>query len=296
MSQQNKGLGRGLDALFRPNETEPAAGAGAAQASLSINLIDPNPRQPRRSFSEDGLKELAASIGSQGVLQPVLIRPAAEPGRYEIIAGERRWRAARMAGLAEIPVVIRESDDGEALLLALIENVQREDLNPVERARALLSVKETLGASQEELAERVGQSRSAVSNLLRILNLPERALAELASGTISLGHARCLAGISSQDAIEALLDRILARELSVRETERAAGCWRDEGRFPWEDAAPAKRLKDPEMARLAKDIGATLNCRAKISGTSEKGRISLAYASNEQLFELLEKLGLSLEP
>ncbi|MDE5832081.1 MAG: ParB/RepB/Spo0J family partition protein [Desulfovibrio sp.] len=294
MSLQNKGLGRGLDALFKPNIQEGEEdGSEGSPRTLPLRMIEPNPDQPRSVFSEDTLKELAASIQARGILQPIIARPI-EPGRFQIVAGERRWRAAELAGLEEIPVIIREFDDAEAMIVALMENIQREDLNPIDKAAALQSIKDALGVNQEELAERVGLPRGTLSNFLRLLNLPEIAKKEVAEGTISMGHARCLAALPEESLVESLLNRMLEKNLTVREAEEAIGVWRTEGRFPWE-RDDEKKQKDPEIKRLAKNIGDALNCNARISGTVEKGRISLAYESNEQLFELLEKLGLTLE-
>lgn len=296
MSLQNKGLGRGLDALFKPNIQEGDAGVAEAAASgLPLRMIEPNPGQPRHAFSDESLNDLAASIRAQGVLQPILVRSIGQ-GRYQIVAGERRWRAAGLAGLDEIPAIVKEIDDGEAMIVALIENIQREDLNPIERATALQSIKEALSLSQEELADRVGLPRGTISNFLRLLNLPDAARNEVSAGTISMGHARCLASLPEEALVESLLTRILEKNMTVRDTEEAVGAWRSEGAFPWDRDAPRERApKDPEIKRLAKSIGQTLNCGVRISGTVEKGRISLAYDSNEQLFELLEKLGMSLE-
>lgn len=296
MSLQNKGLGRGLDALFKPNQSEgEEGGESGAPATLALQLLEPNPKQPRLAFSEDSLRDLAASISQQGILQPILVRPGETPGRYQIIAGERRWRAARLAGLDEAPVIIREVGDQDALVMALIENIQREDLNPIERAGGLRAVKDALGLSQEELADRVGLPRGTISNLLRLLNLPESARDALISGSITMGHARCLASLPDEDTVAELLRKILADDMTVRDAEDAVGVWRESGQFPWAGEMKIKRQpRDPDMARLAKDIGSQLNCGARISGTREKGRISLAYESNEQLFELLEKLGLTL--
>lgn len=298
MSQNNKGLGRGLDALFHP---EPAASekSDSSLRSLSPDALFPNPDQPRKIFSAESLEELAASIRSRGVLQPLLARPLDE-GRYQIIAGERRWRAAKMAGLARVPVVVAEMDDGGAVIAALIENIQREDLNPIEQARALARLKDALGVKQDELAEMIGQSRSWITNVLRLLRLDQAAMDDLASGLISQGHARCILAVPEGEPAQTLRLRIVRDGLSVREAEEAVGYWRENNRFPWDkeqkNDPPRRGLqKSPEFIALARQIGASCNCGAKISGTPDKGKISLSYESSEQFYNILDKLGLSLE-
>ena len=299
MSMNSKGLGRGLDALFN-NAPSESAQSGAPATTISPALLSPNPNQPRVNFSEESLEDLASSMRSQGVLQPLLVRPGKEAGQYEIIAGERRWRAARRAGLESVPVIVRELDDNEAMIVALIENIQREDLNPVEEARGFLQIKEALALTQEELAEKVGQTRAYVSNSLRLLRLDPQTQEELVNGRISVGHARCLLSLPEENGvIDRIRERIIETEMSVRETEKSVNFWHSEKRFPWEkpESAELEQVLDDggknEIKKLAENIEAVLNCRTRISGTSEKGRISLAYESNEQLYSLLDKLGLS---
>jgi len=213
MSQPRRGIGRGLAAILGES-------GGQNVRELPVALIDPNPNQPRQRFDEEGLAALAGSLRERGVLQPVLVRPRG--GRYELIAGERRWRAAQVAGLERIPAVIREVEDGESLELALIENMAREDLNPVEAARACAFLVEELGLTHEEVGKRVGKSRVAVTNLLRLLELPDDVLQLLAEGKLSEGHGRAL--LAAQDhTARRLLARAAVREgWSVRETERRA--------------------------------------------------------------------------
>lgn len=298
MSQNSKGLGRGLNVLFNQVHNEvPEIPPDSPFVYLSPDILLPNPTQPRNRFAEEGIDELAASIRAQGILQPLLVRPAAEEGRFQIIAGERRWRAAKRAGLASVPVMVRNLDDQQAMVAALIENVQREDLNPIEEARALLQIKEALNITQEELADAIGQTRSIVSNSLRLLRLSQAAQDDLINGLITAGHARCILAVGNEEKADELRARIADKGMSVREAEQAVNFWRTENRFPWdrpEGNGDQTTGGNPEIARLAKEIGATLNCRTKISGSIDKGRISLAYESNEQLFELLAKLGLSL--
>lgn len=302
MGTSARGLGRGLDALFEGSaqvraEKEPPT-------SLPLAALVANPAQPRRDFAEEALDELAESIRQQGIIQPLLVRPL-EGDRYQIVAGERRWRAAARAGLVEVPVYVRKLDEQEAMAAALIENLQREDLNPVEEAQALNALRETLNITQEELAGRLGRSRPAVANALRLLQLGEAALEDLARGRISAGHGRCLAGIGDEVAAEALRVRILACGLTVREAEEAASGWRQDGVFPWQDEAAqqaperaegrTRTVPPPELESLRQRLSTALACKVRISGTDRKGRITLSYASPEALSALLERLGLAQE-
>src|SRR5205807_6632910 len=223
-----RGLGRGLEVLL----------GGAAQADLAqlpVDAIHPNPRQPRRRFDHEATSGLAESIRSQGVVQPVLVRPR-DKGGYELIAGERRWRAAREAGIATVPAVVREADDRDALLLALVENVAREDLSPAEEARAYAVLVDEFGLSLGELAERVGRSKPSVSNRLRLLELPDDVIAMLERGELSEGHARAVLAVPDQEGRRRLARRIVRRGLSVRAAERAAR---------WAGAARKARVAAP---------------------------------------------------
>lgn len=303
MAQPQKGLGRGLEALLG-GYREDAAGDNVRKVPLTA--IQPNPEQPRRVFSSEALADLAASIREQGVLQPVLVRPVAGRGAasYEIVAGERRWRAARLAGLTEIPVLVREVDDEQSLALALIENLQREDLNPIEQAAGLQLLQTRFGMSQEDLAKKVGMSRSAVANTLRLLQLPEAMRADLSAGTLTPGHARALLAVSDYALREALWQRIVASGLSVREAEEAAVWAKNYGRLPEEGAIPetaataepAKRRggKTPVDAAL-RDCAEAL-CRqtgvlVKTSGSVDHGKITFHFSSHRELESLLATFG-----
>lgn len=303
MGTATRGLGRGLDALFEGSAPQ---GTTETPRDLPLSALVANPAQPRRAFAAEALEELAESIRQQGIIQPLLVRPLEGGERFQIVAGERRWRAAAKAGLTEVPVYVRDMDEQEAMAAALIENLQREDLNPVEEAQALQALRETLGLTQEELAARLGKSRPAVANALRLLQLGEAALDDLRQGRITPGHGRCLLGIDEEQAAEALRLRIVTGGLTVREAEEAAAHWRDAGGFPWEAASGA-----PESARCRsagtrhaapaplEDLRARLSdalaCRVRISGSARKGRITLAYSSPEDLRALLERLGLAPE-
>lgn len=213
---QNRGMGRGLSAILPDAET---AGDGLRQ--LPVDLVRPNPDQPRSRFDQEALDSLAISIGASGIVQPLLVR-ALGGGSYEIIAGERRWRAAKMAGLERVPVVVRDSNEAERLEAALIENMVREDLNPVEEAKACAALVDDLGLTKEELGRRVGKSRPAVSNLIRLLELPDEALELIKSGQLSEGHGRAILQVNGNDARRRLARDAAAGEWSVRDTEKRA--------------------------------------------------------------------------
>lgn len=303
MSMNPRGLGRGLDALFQgaPTQGEAIVPGDGSFLLIEPENLSPNPGQPRENFTEESLRELADSIREKGILQPLLVRPSTQPGTFQIVAGERRWRAAKLAGLEQIPVVVRALDDNEAMIAALIENIQRENLNPVELAKGLVALKDALGISQEALAEKLGKQKSTISNQIRMLRLSPEAQKDLAEGRLTPSHARVLLGLPQGEAADALHARIMATSMSVRQAEEEAAFWRDNGRFSWQKAKSSEnadempKQKDPGVRQLAERIGQTLNCPAKISGTTEKGRISLGYESSEQLYQLLEKLGLTLE-
>ena len=210
---KKSGLDRGLDALFLDNTVE------GSEAVLSVDEIIPNKDQPRKQFDDAALLELSDSIKAHGVLQPLLVRPMAD-GTYRLIAGERRYRASRMAGLREVPVTVREMTDEEEAIFALIENLQREDLNPMEEARGLKNLIDSFGLTQEQAAQRVGKSRSALTNALRLLNLPEETAALLENGEISMGHARALLALDSKESMQETAEAIVKENLSVRDTER----------------------------------------------------------------------------
>lgn len=284
-----KPLGRGLEALI-PGAPKPAmpiaipaAGIAGAEQRIPLDRIRANPRQPRSEFDEAALRELAASIRVQGIIQPLLVRPDGD-GAYELVAGERRLRAARLAGLDEVPVVVRDVSDGESLELALIENIQRSDLSPLEEAAAYQHLLDDFGHTQEEIATRVGKSRPAVANALRLLRLPEPIKKEIARGRLSAGHARVLLSLESADAQLRAARQILARQLSVRDTEKIAGGRR-------EPEKPATR--DPHRAALERDLAAALGTRVRILPRGRGGKIEIEYYSNEELHGIAERLSRS---
>ena len=219
MAAKKGGLGRGLDALFADNSIEEISSTGAVK--LKTMDIEPNRDQPRKIFDEDALAELADSIAKHGVIQPLLVRPMPD-GSYQLVAGERRWRASRMAGLTEVPVVIKELSDDEAMALALIENLQREDLNAIEEAQGIKSLMDTLSLTQDEAAERVGKSRPAIANALRLLKLPDSVIALVSDGKLSPGHARALLGFRDEQDIIETADIVIERGLTVRDVIKSS--------------------------------------------------------------------------
>jgi len=274
-----KALGRGLNALLRTVET---AKTGLEQ--ISLDLIDPNPFQPRRTFPEETLKELADSIRASGVVQPVLLRRA--DGRYQLVAGERRWRAARVAGLEAIPAVVRDLSDQDALELALTENLMREDLNPLEVARAYEALQSNYGLSHEAIAERLGVNRSTVTNTLRLLRLPGPVQAMLEKDDLTFGHARAILGLDSAAAQTHLARLIAKRGLSVRQAENMVAL---RGLGEAKRKAPAAEPQlDPNVRAAALELERTLGTRVKILGNGKKGKIEIRYYSAEDLNRLFE--------
>ena len=294
MAGAARGLGRGLDALFKNSETEVQGDEPAG--TLPIRLLCPNPNQPRKQFDDEALKDLASSIREKGVLQPLLVRPQVVGGdtRYEIVAGERRYRASQLAGIREVPVVIRELDDMETLAIALIENLQREDLTPLEEAKGLQELKDQFDLSQEALAKQVGKSRSAIANTLRLLQLPDMAQDALAAGTITAGHARAILSVDDVARSE-FLDIIVVQMLTVRETEALAATWKQHQSFT-APVLPKERVNRKIQPEALKDIQSRLSSifasKVTMSGTEQKGKVTLAYNSEEELQELLSTLGI----
>ena len=291
MATRKGGLGKGLEALFVDNETEEIT-----PSTLKLTEIEPNREQPRKDFDEKALSELADSIREHGVLQPLLVRPLKD-GRYQLIAGERRWRASRMAGLTEVPVIVRDLDDQAAMELALIENLQRTDLNIMEEAAGYRELMERYGMTQEVVAKRVGKSRPAVANALRMLALPEATAKLVREGKLTAGHARALLGLPDPAEIDPLAERVLAAGLSVRETERLVA---DRKVSPEKKPQPAvknwgedSRLKQTVLY-LSEYFGRKAQIKAKKDGT---GRIVIDFYSKEDLEALLKQMcGLDHEP
>jgi ParB family transcriptional regulator, chromosome partitioning protein len=296
VASPKRGMGRGLEAILS------VSAAGTAQEELRevpVESISPNPRQPRRHFEEEALNALAGSLGERGVLQPVLVRPNPQ-GTYELIAGERRWRAARIAGMKTIPALVRPHDDAEALELALIENMAREDLNPVEEARACAALVEELGLTREQVGRRVGRGRVAVSNLVRLLDLPDEVLGLLEEGALSEGHGRALLLAKDHTLRRSLARTAVADGWSVRTLEERARRSNEEA---WEGAGRDKRVRPrklrgvhPDQAAVAEELetalGEALGAEVKARPRADGGyRVELAFDSREEALALAARLG-----
>ena len=282
-----KRLGRGLAALIgemdRP--AEPDRQPASADGRVPLEFGTPNPRNPRRSFADSDLTDLAQSIREHGIVQPVVVRPAGKAGHYEIIAGERRWRAAQRAGLTELPVIIRDVDDRVALELAIIENVQRADLNPVEEALGYQQLMDEHRYTQADLGQVIGKSRSHVANTLRLLKLPEVIRDMLVSGALSAGHARAL--VSAEEPA-GLAKRIVEEGLSVRQAEALAQLPAAEQAKPKQTLTPTE--KDPDTLALEKALSDVTGLRVAISHRDKGGEVKIAYRTLEQLDELCRRL------
>ncbi len=281
--KKNKGLGRGLEALLGHDKPELAAGSSS---TLPIAQLVAGKFQPRIHFDETALDELAASIKAQGLMQPIVVRQLTAQ-RYEIIAGERRFRAAQRAGLVDVPVVLREVDDQAALALALIENIQREDLNAIEEARALKRLHEEFALTHEQVAQAVGRSRSAVSNLLRLTELAPPVQDKLLTGAIEMGHARALATLPAMQQIM-LAEKIAAQKLTVRDAEALAS---KAAASTAASTAKKSAPRDPDLARLEEDLAETLGAYVTIKpGKNGAGEVQVRYASLDQLDGIVQRL------
>lgn len=277
------GLGKGLDALFKDNEAEVAG----SLMQLRLSDVEPNREQPREHFDETALAELSDSIKEHGVLQPIVVR-SIPGGAYQIIAGERRWRASRMAGLTEIPAVIIEASDDKVRELALIENLQRQDLTVLEEAQGYKSLMDHCGLTQEQVAQRVGKSRPVVANAVRLLSLPPRAIDELQNGGISAGHARVLAGITDEEKIDVLLNAVISQDLTVRQLEKLAK----------ESAPKVKKAEKKEdsswrdswFKEVEISLHDTLSTKVKINKKGKAGILEITFNSREELEQLAKKL------
>ena len=290
MPRPKGGLGRGLEALLPAAPEEMAADDPAVQL-LDVDAIDPNPQQPRRSFDEEELQELQDSITEHGVLQPVLVGRMPGSSRYQLIAGERRWQAARRAGLAQVPAVIREVTGDEYLILALVENLQRTDLNPLEAGAAFRQLIHDFGLTQEEVARQTGRSRMAVSNTMRLLNLSTEIKDYLLQGKLTEGHARALLGASSPADQHELAERVIAEGLSVRQVEELVRRLREAaGRRSRSHPTPTK---SPELADIEGRLEQLLGTRVEVvqrRGGRQGGRLVFHYFSDEQLTALCDHL------
>lgn len=287
MAKKNSGLGRGLDAIFLDNSIDEEREEGEGKIStLKLSQIDPKSDQPRKYFDKEALEQLANSILDNGLLQPILVRAYGD-SRYQIIAGERRFRASKLAGLSEIPAIVLEKDDKKTAEIALIENVQREDLNPIEEAMGYKALADDYGMTQEELSEKVGKSRSAIANSMRLLDLPDEIITLVASKELSAGHARTLLGVKDRDNMILLAQHVVENDLSVRvleeEVKRINKPKKEE---PDEEPIPVVDY----FRELEIKIQSHLGRKVKIDGKGRKKSITLTYEDNEDLDEILKLL------
>ncbi len=281
MAKRKGGLGRGLDAIFIQNETED----GGNTVTLKISEIEPNHNQPRKEFDEDALNALAESIKTHGLIQPILVKPLFGGG-YEIVAGERRYRACQLAGITDVPVTIRELTDQETMEIALIENLQREDLNPIEEALGYKALMDEHNLSQEAVSQAVGKSRPAIANTLRLLNLPDEVTEMVKAGKLSAGHARALLSVEDKDMVKTLADEVIASDLSVRQTERLA---------KQAVRKPAKKIqpKQPSYYKMVEQtLSEYLGKKVKVKPLPNKkgGTLSIEFYSDDDLKDLASKL------
>lgn len=303
--KKSRGLGKGLDALFGDAEVsierkpvsakeekttvkvetsekkEVAATGGISY--IDINDIKPNSNQPRKTFDEDKLEELAASIEEHGLIQPVVLRKAGKG--YEIVAGERRWRAARKVGIKELPCIVKELTDEENMLLAIIENMQREDLNPIEEAEGLRQMIDTYGLTQEQVSKSVGKSRPYIANCLRLLKLPEVIIGYVSAGELSAGHAKAIAGVDDEDKQIRLAEDTIKNGWSVRQLEKMI---RDEK--PVAKTARKTKVKNANVKRVEEDLKAALGTKVTLNQKGNKGKIEIEFYSKEELERLIEML------
>lgn len=282
MSVKKGGLGKGLDAIFAENTTE--SGSGAVE--LKISELEPNREQPRREFDEKAMAELADSIAQHGLLQPLLVRPLFGGG-YQIVAGERRWRAARMAGLSEVPAVVREMSDHEVMELALIENLQREDLTPLEEANGYQTLLDKYGMTQEEVAKTVGKSRPAVANALRLLHLPEAIREMVERGELSAGHARTLLAFPDEASMLEAAQKAVEQGLSVRELERMAKK-AAEAQKEGEKPRPTRRI--PYFDEVELSLHEHLGRKVRVAGNKTKGTLQIEFYGEEDLQRLMASI------
>lgn len=280
MAAKKGGLGKGFNSLLYDNATESLSDAGSIM--IPIGDIEPDKNQPRKNFEETSLLELESSIREHGVLQPLLVRPMID-GSYKIVAGERRYTAARRAGLKELPCVVKNLTDAEAAAIALIENLQREDLNALEEAEGIRRLMDEFGLTQEQAAEKISKSRSAVANTLRLLGLPEKAKAALVSGDISAGHARALLSLSDETKQNAALDKILENGLNVRQTEALVKALQKEPAVP-------KQTKKREnfFTEVGLSLSTVLSRKVKVVGNSKGGRLEIEFFDKEDLQKLVK--------
>ena len=280
MADKKRGLGRGLSDLLSPVDW--LKKDDIQLFYCPVDQLVPNPFQPRRAIDQSSLRELVESIRERGILQPILVARTSSPNQYQILAGERRWRASTLAGLTEVPVLIRDSTPAEALEIAIIENVQRQDLNCIEEALAYRRLHDDFQLTQEEIASRVGKDRSTVANLMRLLQLPTEIQAHVFNGDLTMGHARALLSVGDPDRRKQLCGQIVSGNLSVRQAERLASA-------P-ETSGPSKPPRDPTLADLERRLSARFGLPVRIKLKEGRGTISLSFKNDEELQALVELL------
>jgi ParB family transcriptional regulator, chromosome partitioning protein len=280
-----KALGKGLSALI-PEAEPPSARTQEPADAVPVSLIDPNPFQPRTHFASEELNELADSVRVKGIIQPVLLRRAGL--RYQLVAGERRWRAAQIAGLEAIPAIIRDLDDREAIEMALTENLLRDDLGPIETAKAYRNLQETFGVSQEEIAQRLGLNRVTVTNALRLLKLPSSIQQMIERGELTAGHARAILSLSGESDQLRLAQKVVKRNLSVREAEKLASAGRAPRSAESREVAEQPEAVDPNVRAAAVELERKLGTRVRITGDGQRGKIEVSYFSAEDLNRLYD--------
>ena len=287
---KHSGLGRGLDAIFMDNSIEEEAKENSGVTTLRISQVEPRKDQPRKTFDSESLAQLADSVAMHGVIQPILVRESGS-GFYEIIAGERRWRASKLAGLKEIPAIVVDADELKVAQMSIIENIQRENLNAFDEARAYDTLMDRYGLTQEEVAEKMGKSRSAIANTLRLLDLTDAVAEMVQKGELSAGHARALLGLKDRSRMEALAQKIILRGASVREaeslvkTENRAAASKKEEKDDGEEVVTVNYITELEN-KVRRDLGRCV----KITEKPKKKTIEIEYQDNEDLEELLKKL------
>ncbi len=279
-SKKMGGLGRGLDAILTDNSEEKE---NSGVTVVRLTEVEPNPLQPRKSFETEPLEALAESIAQHGIIQPIVVRP--KDGMYMIVTGERRWRAARMAGLSEVPIIIIEADDRKAAELALVENLQRKDLNPVEEAKAYADLIDEYSYTQEEIAKKVGRSRSSITNSLRLLDLPDSILDKLAAGELSEGHAKVLLGLKNKELLEKTAETVISKEFSVRETEKLVKSLNE---APKEEVRIVNDVDHTKI--LEKKVQSIIGHTVKIVQNGKKSTINIGFSDNDDLEKILTLL------
>ncbi|KPV41340.1 hypothetical protein AN478_01765 [Thiohalorhabdus denitrificans] len=285
-------LGRGLDSLLGDDYEEAPEAAETEVQWVPVDMIRPGTYQPRKQMNDDALRELAESIRSQGIVQPLVVRRREEGGEYELIAGERRWRAAQLAGFESVPAMIRTLADEQALEIALIENIQREELNPMEEARAFDRLVSEFDMTHEAIAERVGRNRATISNTLRLLRLPDPVHRALEEGTLRMGHARALLALEGHERLGEVAQEVVQKGMSVRATEdRVRKTLQEAESGEGQEAKPGGAVrKDPDIERLEQDLGERLATRVRITQRKNRGKLEIEYTSVDELEDIVARI------